>query len=145
MTIPKIAIQFGTNPVVFIDDLMAENQSFTEDSDNFYIAFTTHFSAHQIEILFTTESNPYIPIPITNWAPSQTSNTSPNPTTIPPPTIPPTPTATPRPTANPTSAPTTMLATMTQYVAIAAAMILVGTVIIGLVQRRKHSTKAPLK
>ena len=60
LTIPKIAIPFGTNPVVYIDGIVAENQSFTQDSDNFYIAFTTHFSTHQIEILFTTESNPYI-------------------------------------------------------------------------------------
>ncbi len=145
LTLPKIAIPFGTNPVVYIDGVVAENQSFTEDFDNFYITYTTHFSTHQIEISFTTESNPYIPIPITNWAPSQTSNTSPNPTTIPTSTIPPTPTATPRPTTNPTSTPTTMLATMGQYIAIAAATIFLGAVIIGLVQRRKRSTKAPLK
>jgi hypothetical protein len=146
LTLPKIAIPFGTKPVVYIDGIVAENQSFTEDFDNFYITYTTHFSTHQIEISFTTESAPsYIPIPITNWAPSQTSNTSPNPTKTPTPTIPPTPTATPIPTANPTSTPTTMLATIGQYIAVAVAMILLGAVIIGLVQRRKHSTKAPLK
>jgi hypothetical protein len=146
LTLPKIAIPFGTNPVVYIDGIVAENQSFTEDFDNFYITYTTHFSTHQIEILFTAESDPsYIPIPITTWAPSQTSNTSPNPTTKPTPTIPPTPTATPRPTTNPTSAPATMLATMGQYVSIAAAIIILGAIIIGLAQRRKHSTKSPLK
>ena len=145
LTIPKIAIPFGTNPVVYIDGIAAENQSFTQDSDNFYLRFTTHFSTHQIEILFTTESNPYIPIPIATWAQSQTSITLPNPTTIPTPTIPPTPTATLRPTTNPTSAPTTMFATMGQYVTIAAAMILLGAVIIGIVRRRKRSTKTPLE
>ncbi len=146
LTLPKIAIPFGTNPVVYIDGIVVENQSFTEDFDNFYITYTTHFSIHQIEILFTTEPDQtLIPIPITTWAPSQTSNTSPNPTTIPTPTISPTPTATPRPTTNPTSAPATMLATMGQYVTIAAAIIILGAVIIGLMQRRKHSTKAPLK
>jgi hypothetical protein len=141
LTLPKIAIPFGTNPVVYIDGIVAENQSFTQDFDNYYIAFTTHFSIHQIEILFTTESYPYIPIPITTWAPSQTSNTSPNPTTKPTPTILPTPTATPRPTTNPTSAPATMLATMGQYVTIAAAIIILGAVIIGLAQRRKRSPR----
>jgi hypothetical protein len=145
LTLPKIAIPFGTNPVVYIDGTVAENQTLIEGSDNFYIAFTTHFSTHQIEILFTTESNPYIPLPITTWAPSQTSNTSPNPTAKPTPTISPTPTATPRPTTNPTSAPATMLATMGQCVIIAAAIVILGAVIIGLVQRRKRSTKAPLK
>ncbi len=139
LTIPNIAIAFGTNPVVYIDGIVAENQSFTQDFDNYYIAFTTHFSIHQIEILFTTESYPYIPIPITHWSPSQTSNTSPNPTTKPTPTIPPTSTATPRPTTNPTSAPATMLATMGQYVIIAAAIVILGAIIIGLVQRRKRS------
>jgi YVTN family beta-propeller protein len=137
LTLPKIAIPFGTNPVVYIDGIVAENQSFTEGFDNFYIAFTTHFSTHQIEILFTTESNPYTPMPITTWATSQTSNTSPNPTTIPTPTIPPTSTATPRPATNPTSAP----ATMGQYVTIAATIIILGAIIIGLVQRRKRSPK----
>ena len=145
LTLPKIAIPFGTNPVVYIDGIVAENQTLTQDFDNYYIAFTTHFSTHQIEISFTTESNPYIPIPITNWAPNQTSNTSPNPTAKPTPTISPTPTATPRPTTNPTSAPATMLATMGQCVIIAAAIVILGAVIIGLVQRRKRSTKAPLK
>jgi YVTN family beta-propeller protein len=145
LTLPKIAIPFGTNPIVYIDGIVAENQSFIEDSDNYYIAFTTHFSTHQIEILFTTESTTYIPTPITNWGPSQTSNTSPNPTTKPTPTIPPTPTPTPRPTTNPTSTPKTTLATMGQYVIIAAAIVILGAVIIGLVQRRKRSTKAPLK
>ena len=139
LTLPKIAIPFGTKPVVYIDGIMPENQSFTEDSDNFYITYTAHFSTHQVEILFTTEPDPsLLPIPITTWATSQTSNTSPNPTTKPTPTIPP---ATHRPTTNPTLAPTTMLATMGQYVTIAAAVIILGAIIIGLVQRRKRSPR----
>ena len=144
LTLPKIAIPFGTNPVVYIDGTVAENQSFTQDFDNFYIAFATHFSTHQIEILFSTESNPSF-IPIITWAPSQTSNTAPNPTTIPTPTIQPTPTTTPRPTTNPTSAPTTTLATLGQYITVAVAIIVLGAVIIGIVQRRNHSTKTPFK
>jgi hypothetical protein len=138
LTLPKIAIPFGTNPIVYIDGIVAENQTLTQDFDNYYIAFTTHFSTHQIEILFTTESNPsYIPIQITNWAPNQPSNPSPNPTTKPTPTIPPTPAATPKPTTNPTSAP----ATMGQYVTLAATIIILGAIIIGLVQRRKRSPR----
>jgi hypothetical protein len=138
LTLPKIAIPFGTNPIVYIDGIVAENQTLTQDFDNYYIAFTTHFSIHQIEILFTTESNPsYIPIQITNWAPNQPSNPSPNPTTKPTPTIPPTPAATPKPTTNPTSAP----ATMGQYVTLAATIIILGAIIIGLVQRRKRSPR----
>jgi hypothetical protein len=144
LTLPKIAIPFGKNPVVYIDATVAENQTFTEDFDNFYITYTIHFSTHQIKILFATQPNQTLtPLQITNWAPSQTSNTSPNPTLTPTPTIPPTPTATPRPTANPTSTPATMLATIGQYVTVAAAMILLGAVIIGIMQRRKRSTKAP--
>ncbi len=163
LTLPKIAIPFGTNPIVYIDGTVAENQSFTEDSDNFYITYTTHFSTHQIEISFTTESNPsYIPIPITNWAPSQTSNTSPNPTKTPTanptstPTstiypydfigpLPPGATRAPAPTTSPTTSPTPTQtpmpnpSSMSLNVPVIAAMILIGLVLIGLLVKRRQN------
>jgi hypothetical protein len=51
MTIPKTAIN-GKTPVVFIDDQQAANQGFTQDSENFYVWYTTQFSTHQIKIDF---------------------------------------------------------------------------------------------
>ncbi len=53
ITIPKEAITYGTNPVVFIDDQATPNQGYTEDTDNFYVWYTTEFSTHQIQIQFT--------------------------------------------------------------------------------------------
>ena len=142
ITLPRIAIPFGTNPVVYIDGTMAENQTVTQDSDNFYIAFETHFSTHQIEIFFTAEPDQSLipfPIPITYWVHSQSSTTSPVPTSTP------TPTVLPSATPSPTSTPTTMLSTLGQYITVAAAIIILGAVIIGLMQKRKHETEAPLE
>ena len=140
LTIPKMAIPFGTNPVVYIDGIVAENQLCTEDENNFYIAYTTHFSTHQIEVLFTTETDALpIPMPIITLVTSQIPISLPQPTTTPTPT----PTTTPTLTTSPTSTPTTMLATIGSFITVIAAIIILGAVIIGLMQRRKHSTKAP--
>jgi uncharacterized repeat protein (TIGR02543 family) len=53
MTIPKTAIPYGTSPVVYIDGQQAPNQGYSQDADNFYVWYTTHFSTHQVEISFT--------------------------------------------------------------------------------------------
>jgi hypothetical protein len=52
MTIPKEAIPFGTDPVVFIDGQEAPNQGYAQDVDNFYVWYTTEFNTHQMEIQF---------------------------------------------------------------------------------------------
>jgi hypothetical protein len=52
MTIPKSVIINGKTPIVFIDDQQAPNQGFTQDSENFYVSYTTQFSTHQIKIEF---------------------------------------------------------------------------------------------
>jgi hypothetical protein len=56
VTIPKSAVPYGTTPVIYIDNLPAQNQSYTQDANNYYISYTTHFSTHQIFIVFTTPS-----------------------------------------------------------------------------------------
>ena len=56
MTIPKTAIQLGISPVIYIDGQQASNQGYTQDSNNFYVWFTTQFSAHQMAIQFTVPS-----------------------------------------------------------------------------------------
>ena len=66
ITIAKSAIPYGTIPKVYIDGAEAANQGYTEDADNYYIWFTTHFSTHQVTIHFanapvqTTAIWPYI-------------------------------------------------------------------------------------
>jgi len=52
MTIPKTALFYGITPVVFIDGQQATKQGHTQDSENFYVWFTTQFSTHQIRIQF---------------------------------------------------------------------------------------------
>jgi parallel beta-helix repeat protein len=55
ITIPKSQVPNGVNPVVYIDGVEAPNQSFTEDSQNYYVYFTVSFSTHQIDISFTVQ------------------------------------------------------------------------------------------
>ena len=56
MTIPKTVIHYGTNPVVFIDGQQATSQGYTQDANNFYVWYTTHFSSHQVAIQFVVLS-----------------------------------------------------------------------------------------
>jgi outer membrane protein assembly factor BamB len=56
ITIPKNAVSYGTTPTIYIENQKAEDQGYTQDSDNFYVWYTTSFSTHQISIVFTTIS-----------------------------------------------------------------------------------------
>ncbi len=53
--IPKTAIPYGVEPTVLVSGEPAQNQGYTQDGQNFYVWFTTHFSTHQVEISFTSE------------------------------------------------------------------------------------------
>jgi parallel beta-helix repeat protein len=52
MTIPKTQNLQGT-PAIYIDGALAENQGYTQDADNYYVWYTTHFSTHQVTVVFT--------------------------------------------------------------------------------------------
>ncbi|MGA2682463.1 MAG: hypothetical protein ABSF44_11775 [Candidatus Bathyarchaeia archaeon] len=54
VTIPISAVSFGGTPTIYIDGLQASNQGYTQDSSNYYVWYTTSFSAHQISIVFTS-------------------------------------------------------------------------------------------
>ena len=59
MTISKSDIPYGTLPIVYIDGQQAQNQGFNQDSQNYYVWFTTHFSTHQVKVAFTGQpANP---------------------------------------------------------------------------------------
>jgi hypothetical protein len=57
VTIPKSAVPYGTTPTIYIDGQPASNQGYTQDSNNYYVWYTTHFSTHQISIVFTAKSS----------------------------------------------------------------------------------------
>jgi parallel beta-helix repeat protein len=52
MTIPKTQNLQGA-PVIYIDGVLAENQGYTQDANNYYVWYTTHFSTHQVTVVFT--------------------------------------------------------------------------------------------
>ena len=56
ITIPKSAVSYGTIPIIYIDGQYAQNQGYTQDSNNYYVWYTTSFSTHTISILFGTNS-----------------------------------------------------------------------------------------
>jgi hypothetical protein len=56
ITIPKIAILYGTTPTVYIDNQPAQDQGFTQDLNNFYVWYTTHFSTHFVKVQFVKPS-----------------------------------------------------------------------------------------
>ena len=56
MTIPKTAVKFGTTPVIYIDDQQTSNMGYIQDTENFYVWYTTQFSTHQVAIQFEIPS-----------------------------------------------------------------------------------------
>jgi hypothetical protein len=57
MTIPKNAVAYGVTPEVYVDGQPAQTQGYTQDRDNYYVWYTTDFSTHQVNIVFTTTPN----------------------------------------------------------------------------------------
>ncbi len=53
ITIPKNTISVGTEPTIYVDGQPAQDQDFTEDSSNYYVWYTVHFSTHEILVVFT--------------------------------------------------------------------------------------------
>ena len=53
ITIPISAILSGASPSVYIDGAQPQDQGFTMDSSNYYVWYTTHFSTHQVSIVFS--------------------------------------------------------------------------------------------
>ena len=131
LTIPKEAIPYGSTPKVYIDGVLVENQSYTQDSTNYYITYSTHFSTHEINIEFTTQTQTTsTPTPTATPTPTTTPTTEP---TITP--TPPTPTTTPTPTATPN--PPAESGFPTYLVLIAAVIVLVG-VFVGILYQKKN-------
>jgi len=56
VTIPKSAVTYGTIPTIYIDDRLASNQGYTQDSNSYYVWSSTKFNSDEVKIIFTTPS-----------------------------------------------------------------------------------------
>jgi hypothetical protein len=70
ITIPNSAVSDGTTPTIFIDDQLAQNQGYTQDADNYHVWYTTHYSTHQISIVFTATGPPPNPAEPASFPPA---------------------------------------------------------------------------
>jgi tungstate transport system substrate-binding protein len=91
MTIQKTSVAYGNTPTVYIDNQQISDQGYTQDTQNFYVWYTTHFSTHHVIILFTQTQSSATPTPTPTKSPTQTAN----PTATLSPTLFPTPTPSP--------------------------------------------------
>jgi hypothetical protein len=57
ITIPTRAVPYGTKPTIYIDGQPAQDQGFTQDSNNYYVWYSTHFSTQEVSIVFTAKSS----------------------------------------------------------------------------------------
>jgi hypothetical protein len=53
VTIPKNAVPYGITPTIYIDNQITPDQGYSQDANNYYVWYTTHFSTHKISIVFT--------------------------------------------------------------------------------------------
>ena len=54
VTIPKDQEPYGEAPTVYIDNERCQNQGYTQDTNNYYVWYTIHFSTHQVSINFVS-------------------------------------------------------------------------------------------
>jgi len=61
VTIPKSLVPGGATVTITNQGQPTQDHGFVEDSNNYYVWYTTHFSTHEISIAFTTTT--YSPSP----------------------------------------------------------------------------------
>jgi hypothetical protein len=49
-------VPYGAIPTIYIDSQPVQNQGYTQDTYNYYVWYTTHFSTHQVTIQFAAAS-----------------------------------------------------------------------------------------
>ena len=54
VTIPKSTVDFATSPIIYIDGSKALDQGYSQDDSNYYVWFNTHFSSHDVSIIFSS-------------------------------------------------------------------------------------------
>ncbi len=63
ITVPKSSVPAGT-PILYIDGVLAEDQGYTEDANNFYIWYSVHFSTHEVSVVFTAPPTNALPVEV---------------------------------------------------------------------------------
>ena len=58
MTIPKSTVPADATPAVYIDGTLAADQGYTQDAQNFYVWYYTHFSTHNVQVKFVGGAQP---------------------------------------------------------------------------------------
>lgn len=57
LVVPKSLVPEGYAPTVLIDGQPASVQSYTQDSSNYYVSVDTHFSTHNLDVVFAPATN----------------------------------------------------------------------------------------
>jgi hypothetical protein len=57
VTIPKSSVPNNLTPTIYIDNRQAQNQGYNQDTNNFYVWYTTSFSTHNVSIVFASTPN----------------------------------------------------------------------------------------
>jgi hypothetical protein len=60
ITVPKTAVPNAASIEVLIDGQPAQNQGYSQNANCYYVWFTTHFSSHQISIVFSANAPPSV-------------------------------------------------------------------------------------
>ncbi|MCW4029421.1 MAG: hypothetical protein NWE92_07225 [Candidatus Bathyarchaeota archaeon] len=60
ITVPKIAVPNASSIEVLIDGQPAQNQGYSQNANCYYVWFTTHFSSHQVSIVFSLNALPNV-------------------------------------------------------------------------------------
>ena len=65
MAIPISSVPPGSSPTIYIDNQKVEYQGYGQDANNFYVWYITHFSTHEISIVFAAGSSvPEFPLSV---------------------------------------------------------------------------------
>ena len=64
LTIPKSLVTYGTTPTIYIDNQLCQTQGYTQDAANYYVWYTTHFSTHEVSIVFLGGASVEFPAPL---------------------------------------------------------------------------------
>ena len=58
ITVPKTVLAYGVTPKIYVNNQMAPNQGFSEDTNNYYVWYKTVFSNYELSIVFATDASP---------------------------------------------------------------------------------------
>jgi len=54
ITVPKTAVAYSVTPKIYVNNLVALDQGFSQDANNYYVWYKTVYSTYELSIVFTT-------------------------------------------------------------------------------------------